>query len=45
MRQDEESNDMKVIRNNSVQRDDGISINEMVLACCKSGGSKIPQNR
>jgi hypothetical protein len=42
MRQDQESNDMNVIRNNSAQRDDGISIIEMVLACCKSGGSKIP---
>jgi hypothetical protein len=43
-RQDQESNYMNVIRNNSAQRDDAISIIEMVLACCESGGSKIPQN-
>jgi hypothetical protein len=35
---------MNVIRNNSAQRDDGIGIIEMVLACCKSGGSKIRPN-
>jgi len=44
MRQDQKSNDMNVIRNNSTQGEDGISVIEMVLACCKSGGSKIPQN-
>jgi hypothetical protein len=44
MRQGQASNDMNVIRNNSTKRDDGISIIEMVLASCKTGGSEIPQN-
>jgi hypothetical protein len=44
MRQDQESNDMNVIRNNSAQRDDGISIIDIVLACCKSGAQRYPQN-